>query len=98
MPLPALSLRNASCDAGRSVSVDSGITKRDHAVYRFAAFQLFSTIYLQKIAVGTLTFQVRVPLVLMTAGVAWAVVTRMTSFSPARWACTWPSLAAACSP
>ena len=40
----------------------------------FVAGQMFVTLYLQKIALGSDTFQVRVPMVILALGIAWMVI------------------------
>ena len=60
------------------------VPAEDRSVVRFATFQLFVVLYLQKFSVGPLTFQISVPLLIMTGGLIWMFLKRRIGFSPTR--------------
>ena len=60
------------------------VPTEDHAVVRFASFQLFVIIYLEKFAVGPPKLQISVSLLIMLAGLAWMIATRRITFSSVR--------------
>jgi hypothetical protein len=57
----------------------------DHAVVRFATFQLFVVIYLEKLGVGPAKFEFPVPLLIMFGGLVWMLVMRRITFSRVRF-------------
>ena len=59
---------------------------RERAVVTFASWQMFALIYLQKFAVGTATFQLDVPMLIMFAGIGRMLVWRNLMFSLPRLA------------
>ncbi len=54
---------------------------------RFVTLQMFALIYLQKFAIGPLSFQISVPMLVMAASLCWMVVSGNIAFSPARLVC-----------
>jgi hypothetical protein len=68
----------------RGWSAVNDISADERAVVRFATFQLFVVIYLEKIAIGPVTFQISLPLLIMFAGLAWMIVRGRISLSATR--------------
>ena len=59
------------------------IERSNRAVW-FVVSQIFVTLYLQKLALGSDTFQVRVPMVILATGIVWLVIGETASFSMSR--------------
>jgi hypothetical protein len=59
----------------------------EHAAIRFGTVQLFVAVYLQKFAVGPLSFQVSLPILIMLGHVGFMVITGRMRFAPMRLGC-----------
>jgi hypothetical protein len=57
----------------------------DKPIVRFATFQLFSLIFLEKFAIGPVTAQVSIPLIIMFLGAAWMLIHRHVALSSMRF-------------
>ncbi|WP_428485840.1 hypothetical protein [Rhodopila sp.] len=68
------------------ITMPSPLTARHRSMIRFITTQLFSVLFLQKLALGSGTFQINAPLLVMTAGIGWMAITRRINFSVPRLA------------
>jgi hypothetical protein len=64
----------------------STINAHERVVVAFADLQIFALIYLQKFAIGGISFPIPVPMLIMLISIAWMAVTRNLSFSAPRLA------------
>jgi hypothetical protein len=60
------------------------VPPEDRAVVRFATFELFVVLYLEKFAVGPAKSQIVIPIFAMFAGLVWMILTRRIAFSATR--------------
>ena len=60
------------------------VPPEDRAVVRFATFELFVVLYLQKLGPGSEKSQIAVPIYVMFAGLVWMILTRRITFSATR--------------
>jgi hypothetical protein len=65
----------------------SSMSDAERAVVHFGTVQLFVAIYLQKFAIGPLSFQINVPILIMFGHIAIMLFTGRMSFSPLRLSC-----------
>ncbi len=59
----------------------------DHAAIQFGTVQLFVVVYLQKLAIGPLSFQISLPILLMLGHVGFMLLTGRMQFAPLRLCC-----------
>ena len=57
---------------------------QERSVIRFATWQLFILLYLQKFAIGPVSFQISVPMMVMFVCLMYLLVQRRISLSPVR--------------
>jgi hypothetical protein len=60
------------------------VPPEDRAVVRFATFELFVVLYLEKFGVGSAKSQIAIPIFFMFAGLIWMIMTRRITFSATR--------------
>jgi len=72
---------------GQSASMVPLEISRDQSSIQFATVQLLVVIYLQKFAVGPLSSQISLPLLIMLGHVSYMLITGRMQFSPLRLAC-----------
>jgi hypothetical protein len=68
---------------GRNSSKDDS-NPHERAIVRFAIFQIFVVVYLNKFALGPLSFQLSVPMLFFLFGMCWMLLHRHIEFSPLR--------------
>jgi hypothetical protein len=59
----------------------------ERSVVQFATVQLFVAVYLQKFALGPLSFQISVPILIMFGHIAFMLITGRMQFAPLRLGC-----------
>jgi hypothetical protein len=69
---------------GGTLSLESS---EERSIVQFATVQLFVAIYLQKFAVGPLSFQISLPILIMLSHIAVMVITGRMQFAPLRLGC-----------
>jgi hypothetical protein len=72
---------------GQSGNVVSLEISEDHSAIRFATVQLFVAVYLQKFAVGPLSFQISLPILIMLGHIGFMLITGRMRFAPLRLGC-----------
>jgi hypothetical protein len=72
---------------GRSENFVSLGINEEHAAIQFATVQLFVAIYLQKLAVGPLSLQISLPILIMLGHTGFMLLTGRMQFAPLRLGC-----------
>ena len=72
---------------GQSGNVESLEIREDHSAIQFATVQLFVAVYLQKFAVGPLSFQIGLPIPIMLGHIGFMLITGRMQFAPLRLGC-----------
>jgi hypothetical protein len=80
-------LREQPDDGGWSDNVEPIGVNNEGAAIQFGTVQLFVAAYLQKFAVGPLSFQVSLPILIMLGHVGFMVITGRMRFAPMRLGC-----------
>lgn len=76
-------------------AAEGGLGGHDGIIIRFATLQLFTVIYLQKLAVGPLSFQVSLTIPIMLIHVCFLLISGRMQFAPLRLGC-YLAFAASC--
>lgn len=74
-------------DGASSGPVISLEISEDHSAIQFATVQLFVAVYLQKFAVGPLSFQISLPILIMLGHIGFMLITGRMQFAPLRLGC-----------
>src|SRR3954468_15386402 len=74
-------------DGGQPEDIIPREISGDHSAIQFATVQLFVVVYLQKFAVGPLSFQISLPILIMLGHVGLMLVTGRMQFAPLRLGC-----------
>ena len=69
---------------GEVIALELG---EDHSAVQFATVQLFVAVYLQKFAVGPLSFQISMPILIMLGHIGLMLITGRMQFAPLRLGC-----------
>ena len=72
---------------GRSENTLSLGLNDEHAAIQFGTVQLFAVIYLQKIAIGPLSFQISLPMLIMLGHIGFMLLTGRMQLAPLRLGC-----------
>ena len=72
---------------GQSANVVPFEIREDHSAIQFATVQLFVVVYLQKFAVGPLSSQISLPILIMLCHIGYMLMTGRMQFAPLRLAC-----------
>ena len=77
----------ALAQGGLSEDAISPEVHEDHSALQFATVQLFVAVYLQKFAVGPLSFQISLPILIMLGHIGFMLITGRMQFAPLRLGC-----------
>ena len=72
---------------GQTIIAAPQAADQDRSVIQFATVQLFIVIYLQKIAIGPLSFQISLPILIMLGHIGVMLILGHMQFSPLRLGC-----------
>jgi hypothetical protein len=72
---------------GQSGGVISIENSQEHSAVQFATVQLAVAVYLQKFAVGPLSFQISLPILIMLGHIGFMLITGRMHFAPLRLGC-----------
>ncbi len=84
---PRRAATNQPDDSGWSENVESPRINEEHAAIKFGTVQLFVVVYLQKLALGPLSFQISLPIVIMAGHIGFMLITGRMRFAPLRLGC-----------
>jgi hypothetical protein len=84
---PPHAATDQSDGGGQSGNVISHEISEEHSAIQFATVQLFVAVYLQKFAVGPLSFQISLPILIMLGHIGFMLITGRMQFAPLRLGC-----------
>jgi hypothetical protein len=76
-----------SDDGGWSTDVTPVENSQEHSLIQFATVQLAVAVYLQKFAVGPLSFQISLPILIMLGHLGFMLITGRMNLAPLRFGC-----------